>query len=210
MLTIIMSAIVYSHYMEDLVPGSFQENINEIYRLNGLKPVKFPVPSMAATVVEACREIFRERSREEAGRQTDEDGSGAHASGGPDLEMDLDDEAIEREEREIDTMIKRHRESMTPPNKDDKRKKHEEQSKQTQKSTQDLPQQEKQTVKQTAQAEAGAIPKTQREPRRPRDEEERQERRDTIHQPQSRTSSTSSQRRCQKPVSQNRWGLLFI
>ena len=151
MLTIIMSAIVYSHYMEALVPGSFQENINDIYRLNG-----------------------RERSREEAGRQTDEDGSGAHALGEPDLEMDLDDEAIEREEREIDTMIERHRESMTPPNRDDKRKKNEEQSKQTQQSRQDLPQQEKQTVKQTAQAEAGAIPKTQREPRRPRDEEERQ------------------------------------
>ena len=58
MLTIIMLAIIYSHYMEALVPGSFHENINEIYRLNGLKPVKFPAPFMAATVVEECREIF--------------------------------------------------------------------------------------------------------------------------------------------------------
>ena len=180
MLTIMMSDIVYGHYMEALAPGNFQKNINEIYRLNGLKPVKFPTPSMAATVVEACKEIFREHSREEAGRQTDEDRSGAHTSGEPDLEMDLDDEAIEREEREIETMIKRHRESMTPPHRDDKRKKQEEEIDRTQKSTQKTPQQEKQTVKQTAQVEMGATAKTQREPRWARDEEERQERRENI------------------------------
>ena len=37
MLTIIMSAIVYGHYMEVLVPGSFQDNVKEVYRLNGLR-----------------------------------------------------------------------------------------------------------------------------------------------------------------------------
>ena len=46
MLTVIMSAIVYGHYMEALVPGSFQENISEVYRLNGLRTVQFPIPPM--------------------------------------------------------------------------------------------------------------------------------------------------------------------
>ena len=42
-MTIIMSAIiVYSHYTETVIPGSFQNNMNLIYKENGLNPVKFP------------------------------------------------------------------------------------------------------------------------------------------------------------------------
>ena len=55
MLTVIMSAIVYGHYMEALVPGSFQDNINEVYRLNGLRTVNFPSPTMTVSVMEACK-----------------------------------------------------------------------------------------------------------------------------------------------------------
>ena len=32
MTTIILSAIIYSHYKESLMPGSFQRNMNEIYK----------------------------------------------------------------------------------------------------------------------------------------------------------------------------------
>ena len=63
MLNIIMSAIVYGHYMEALVSGSFQDNVNEVCRLNSLKTVKFPPPTMAATVMEACKEVFRGRTK---------------------------------------------------------------------------------------------------------------------------------------------------
>ena len=38
-ITTIMSAIVYSHYVEAINPGSFQDNMNEMYRCNGLKGV---------------------------------------------------------------------------------------------------------------------------------------------------------------------------
>lgn len=39
---IIMSAITYAHYMEVFFPGSFQETVDEMYRINGLGKVKFP------------------------------------------------------------------------------------------------------------------------------------------------------------------------
>ena len=99
MLSIIMSAIVYGHYMEALVPGSFQENVSEVYRLNGLKTVKFPPPTMTTTVMEAYREIFRERSKEETQREAEKEGSGTRASRETGQEMDLDDEVIEHEGR---------------------------------------------------------------------------------------------------------------
>ena len=138
-----MSAIVYGHYMEALVPGSFQENVSEVYRLNRLKTVKFPPPTMTATSMEACREIFRERSKEETQRVAEEERSGTHASRETYLEMDLDDEVIKQEGREIENMIKRHRESMTPPHRENKRKKQEEEAKIRQKP----PQQPKQSTK---------------------------------------------------------------
>ena len=42
LMTIIMLAIVYSHYMETIILGSFQSNMDLIYIENGLKPIKFP------------------------------------------------------------------------------------------------------------------------------------------------------------------------
>ena len=123
MLTVIMSAIVYGHYMEALVPGSFQDNVNEIYKLNGLKNVKFPPPTTTATVMEACREVFSDRTKKDTRKEKDKDESGTQASHEADPDMELDDEVIEREEKEIDTMIKRHRELLTPLAKEDKRKK---------------------------------------------------------------------------------------
>ena len=39
---IILSAAIYSHHMETLMPGSFQNNVNKIYRKNRLKTVTFP------------------------------------------------------------------------------------------------------------------------------------------------------------------------
>ena len=39
---VIMSAIAYSHFMESMHPGTFQRNMDEIYKLNGIPLVKFP------------------------------------------------------------------------------------------------------------------------------------------------------------------------
>ena len=132
MLTVIMSAIVYGHYMEALVPGSFQGNVNEVYRLNGLRTANFSSPTMTISVMEACREVFREKSKEETRRETEEDRSGTRTSDEHNLEMDLDDDAIAQEEREIEGMIRRHRESLALPSREDKRKKQEREMEMTQ------------------------------------------------------------------------------
>ena len=41
-MTTILSAIAYSHYMEAQYPGTFQENMNKMYKKNNLHPVWFP------------------------------------------------------------------------------------------------------------------------------------------------------------------------
>ena len=115
MMTTIMSAIIYAQYMEAVEPGSYQRNIDEIYKLNGLPPIKFPPPRMTGAVLQACREIFKEQTKEQEESSVRETESG---------DMDnISDEAIEREGMEIDRLIKRSRESLTPPLRDEKRKK---------------------------------------------------------------------------------------
>ena len=96
MLTIIMSANVYGQYMEALEPGSFQRNVNEVYKLNGLREVKFPPPAMSSTAMKACREVFRERTKKEYRTTAEEGRSITHDSSEPNLEMDNSGEAIEK------------------------------------------------------------------------------------------------------------------
>ena len=187
MLTIIMSAIVYGHYMEALVPGSFQDNVNEVYRLNGLRTVKFPPPTMAATL-EACKEVFRGKSNEEK-RDLEEDFSE------PNLVMDLDDETIEQEAIEIESVVKRHRESMTPPPREDKRIKQGKETETEKEKTQPLP--KRQPNKQTSEQQHGAIAKTREGVKEKSRGTEEHEHREAKIQPRSRASSTSSQQSTQ-------------
>ena len=194
MLTIIMSAIVYGHYMEALVPGSFQDNMNEVYRLNGIRTVKFPPPTMAATVMEACKEVFRGRSKEEKRREKEEDSSE------PNLVMDLNDEAIEQEAIEIETVVKRHRESTTPPLREDKRKKQEREIETEMKKRLPLPQ--RQPNKQISEPQTEAIAKTREGIREKAREAEEHGHREAAIQPRSRASSTSSQQSTQSTQSQ--------
>ena len=42
MTTTIMTAIIYSHVQEVLMPGSFQSNMDKMYEANGLTKVRFP------------------------------------------------------------------------------------------------------------------------------------------------------------------------
>ena len=191
MLTIIMSAIVYGHYMEALVPGSFQANVSEVYRLNGLREVKFPPPTMVSTVMEACKEVFRGRSKEGTRKEAEDNRSSTRDSSEQALEMDLDDEVIEQEEREIETMIKRHRDSMTPPLRDDKRKKQEREAEDEIGQRPPLPQ--RPTVKRAMKPESGATEKTKGGTQVEAGAGEDLEQRKAKTQPRSRSSSTSSQ-----------------
>ena len=197
MLTVIMTAIVYGHYMEALVPGSFQENVNEVYRLNGLRTVKLPTPSMAATVMEACRDIFKDRSKEETRRERDEEDEEEETNAPRDLdqETDIEDDAIEREGMEIETLVKRHRESITPPQREDKRKKEEREKETLKKPTPPpRPQQSTQSAQQASKQETGVVPK-HRGRRKPAEE--------ATQQPRSRASSTSSQQSTQSQPDRN-------
>ena len=85
-ITTIMPAIVYSHYVEAINPGSFQSNMNDIYKRNGLKPINFPTPPMTDIILQSCMEVFlgtQETSTEEetdgqtadntSNKQTDKD-----------------------------------------------------------------------------------------------------------------------------------------
>ena len=161
--------------------------------MNGLREVKFPPPAMPSTVMEACREVFRERTKKEYRTTAEEVRSTTHDSNEPNLEMDISDEVIEREEREIDTMIKRSRESLTPPAREDKRKKQEKTSEaETHKKP---PQPQRQSTKQAPGPESGAITKTRAEAQEgTREAEEEREQRKAAVQLRSRTSSTSSER----------------
>ena len=153
MITTIMSAIIYAQYMEALEPGSYQRNIEEIYKLNGLPFVKFPPPRMTSTVIQACRDIFKDQAKEQE----------ASTTKGTELgEMDyISDEAIEREGMDIDRLIKRSRESLTPPLREEKRKK--DGSSSTQSSRPSIPAGKPQQQPQppSRETEGGAIPKEQ-------------------------------------------------
>ena len=177
--------------MEALLPGSFQPNVSEVYRLNGLREVKFPPPSMVTTVMEACKEVFRGRSKEDTRKKAEDNRRSTRESSEQALQMDLDDEVIEQEEREIEMMIKRHRDSMTPPLRDDKRKKQEREAEDEIGQRPPLPQ--RPAVKRTVRPETGAIEKpegsTQEEARAGEDLEQRRAK----TQLRSRSSSTSSQ-----------------
>ena len=76
-ITTIMSAIVYSHYVKAINPESFQNNMNDIYKHNGLKPINFPTPTMTDIILQSCREVFlgtqETSTEEETDRQTVDD-----------------------------------------------------------------------------------------------------------------------------------------
>ena len=177
-ITTIMSAVVYAQYMEALEPGSYQKNIDEMYKLNGLPPVRFPPPKMTETVTKVCRELFQQQAREQ-----EEEGSREQMSDNAFVEEDISDEAIASQEMEIDRMIKRHRDSFTPPNRtEQKRKKEEGESTKAHSEVKPPVPPKRPTTTGPHGAEGeGALP--QREKARERAQQE----------PRSRTSSTSSE-----------------
>ena len=69
----ITSSITYAHIMEGVIPGSFHENVKEMFRLNGLPEVKFPsyippphIPQSEITERKKEMEKINTRKEEEA------------------------------------------------------------------------------------------------------------------------------------------------
>ena len=122
MITTIMSAIVYSHYVEAINPGSFQSNMTDIYKRNGLKPVNFPTPPMTDVVLQSCREVFLGTQETNSEDKTDEqttDNASNNQTDEDELTLRMVDDDVVTET----TPMKRQWESLTPPNKDKIRKK---------------------------------------------------------------------------------------
>ena len=122
MITTIMSAIEYSHYVEAINPGSFQSNMTDIYKRNGLKPVNFPTPPMTDIVLQSCREVFlgtQETNTEDKTDGQTTDNASNKQTDNDELTLRMVDEDVVTEA----TPMKRQRESLTPPNKDEKQKK---------------------------------------------------------------------------------------
>ena len=93
--TTILSAIIFSQYMESIVPGSFQKNMNKIYKLNGLKTVNFPTIN-----VTGMKEIYSslvKEMKETVGEDVIEDDVMEES------EMELGVEATAKRSRELST-----------------------------------------------------------------------------------------------------------
>ena len=126
MVTTIMSAIVYSHYVEAIQPGSFQESMRDMYKCNGLKPVNFPTPPMADMVAQTCKEVFLNTFDGNSEDETDNQTTDNAQNDGDDLTLKLTEDIVANAKQHTEQQqIKRQRESLTPPNKDEKRKKEE-------------------------------------------------------------------------------------
>ena len=120
--TTIMSAIVYSHYVEALQPGSFQTTMTDMYKLNGLKPVNFPAPPMNDIILQSCREAFSDLTSDTNDQPTSapSDTQTPSSADNNDTTERRNDDLISVPDGPIQ-VLKRQRESMTPPNKTDKR-----------------------------------------------------------------------------------------
>ena len=126
-MTIIMSAVVYSHYMEAIVPGSFQSNMDAIYKANGLNPVKFPSQTPTGNIKELYNRLLR--------TQTDDEEVGVETAA-----------TAEGDTMDVEMVTKRGREtSLSPAEVKDKKKKKEEEEKKRE-SHLSLPPQEKQPM----------------------------------------------------------------
>ena len=112
MITTIMSAIVFSHYVEAIEPGSFHKTMTDMYKKNGLKPVNSPTPPTNNIIQQAYREVFNATCE-------DEPETNDNYKDNDDPTPNTTDDIAEKPQ------TKRQRESHTPPNKDGKKKKEE-------------------------------------------------------------------------------------
>ena len=118
-----MSAIVFSYFVEDIEPGLFQENMMEMYKKNILKPVNFPTPPVNGIILQSCREIFTNSIETET--ETDNTYSTTEdQTNDNNMTLRLDDETtMTNDEKQMQQMLQRQRESMTTPQTEMKREK---------------------------------------------------------------------------------------
>ena len=125
MMTTIMSAIVYSHYVEALTPRTFQQNMEEMFKLNGLKPVNFPTPPMNDVVIQACKDVFgTNKQTNDNDRQTTEQDIQIPSTSDY-KQTETDDLLTQNSDLDSnkDESNKRLCQSLTPPFRNDKRPK---------------------------------------------------------------------------------------
>lgn len=75
LITKIMTSITYSHYMEAMYPGTFQRNMNEMYKKNGLDPVLFPDAIQTDGLLEIYQDITNNIVEVEIEEEEDEEGA---------------------------------------------------------------------------------------------------------------------------------------
>ena len=70
LITKIITSIAFSHYMEALNPGSFQRNMDEMFKLNGISQVQFPKNIVTENILEIYMDSLKEHRKEEPVVQT--------------------------------------------------------------------------------------------------------------------------------------------
>ena len=121
-----MSAIVYLHYVEAIQPGSFQESMRDMYKCNGLKPSNFPTPPMADMVAQTYKEVFLNTYDGKIEDETDNLTTDNTQTDNDNLTLRVTEDIVANAEQHTQQQqVKRQRESLTPPNKNEKRKKEE-------------------------------------------------------------------------------------
>ena len=71
LITKIITSVAFSHYMETLNPGSFQRNMDEMFKLNGLPQMQFPKNIVTENILEIYKDSLKENRKEEMVVQTE-------------------------------------------------------------------------------------------------------------------------------------------
>ena len=125
LITKIITSIAFSHYMKALNPGSFQRNMDEMFKLNGLPQIQFPKNIVTENILEIYKDSLKENRREEVVVQTEAE-----------TQKESTTQVINEESMETETQ-KRSRESNDFTEAIEKRKKDEHIRKETIKQTTD-------------------------------------------------------------------------
>ena len=71
LITKIITSVAFSHYMEALNPGSFQRNMDEMFKLNGLPQMQFPKNIVTENILEIYKDSLKENRKEGVVVQTE-------------------------------------------------------------------------------------------------------------------------------------------
>ena len=69
----IITSITFAHYLEAFQPGSFQENIDKMFEINGIPKVNFPTDIVTTGIKELYRDLIlaqQQKQQEQQRQQT--------------------------------------------------------------------------------------------------------------------------------------------